>query len=730
LSGVVNETRWLEGVVKEVVYSSSDTGYAVLRVQTGQELVVVVGSLAGLVARTEKGAGYLAFEGRFVKHQTHGEQFRAVGYVEATPTTLAGLQGFLASCGAKGVGVVTASRVCKHFGESLLHVLENESHRLSEVTGVGQSKAEALSQAWRRGAEGRALTLQLRGLGLSAAHIEAIKSRFGEQALDVVARTPYALIHAVRGLGFRTVDTMALKQGIKRDDPSRCLAAIAYTLEVSERSGHCFLPLSDLEESVHRLSVPTGAIEGLLVDVEKEGILLVETAPDQTKRVFLRSMYIVVKELASLIVSIATAGCAAPVDPRDVKLASRWAGVSLTSEQESAVKVGLAGGISVITGGPGTGKTTLVRVLVRAALERGAHYSLASPTGRAAKRLNEATGAEAKTLHRLLEYNPAEGRFLRDASNPLEGDGLVVDEASMVDVHLALALLIAIPQDRPFSIVFVGDAQQLPSVGPGTFLADIISSGLVPVIALQTIHRQAHGSGILIAAADILAGAVPQSGERSGTDDLFMVARTDADAARSTLLEIVVNRLPGLGFDVKRDVVVLAPTRRGPLGVNLLNEALQEKINPDGAPIRVTKGRLRLNDRVMCTKNRYDLEVFNGEMGWVVRDTAGHLEVDFDGRLVLWPLAELQGLDLAYAVTIHKSQGSEYPAVVLALHKSHGVMLQRELFYTAITRASRFAVVIGDPHSWAQASRRSRMSRRYTALAERIQVIQGESASE
>jgi exodeoxyribonuclease V alpha subunit len=300
----------------------------------------------------------------------------------------------------------------------------------------------------------------------------------------------------------------------------------------------------------------------------------------------------------------------------------------------------------------------------------------------------------------------------------------------MVDVHLALALLIAIPQDRPFSIVFVGDAQQLPSVGPGTFLADIISSGLVPVIALQTIHRQAHGSGILIAAADILAGAVPQSGERSGTDDLFMVARTDADAARSTLLEIVVNRLPGLGFDVKRDVVVLAPTRRGPLGVNLLNEALQEKINPDGAPIRVTKGRLRLNDRVMCTKNRYDLEVFNGEMGWVVRDTAGHLEVDFDGRLVLWPLAELQGLDLAYAVTIHKSQGSEYPAVVLALHKSHGVMLQRELFYTAITRASRFAVVIGDPHSWAQASRRSRMSRRYTALAERIQVIQGESASE
>ncbi|MEM6931896.1 MAG: AAA family ATPase, partial [Myxococcota bacterium] len=370
---------------------------------------------------------------------------------------------------------------------------------------------------------------------------------------------------------------------------------------------------------------------------------------------------------------------------------------------------------------PGTGKTTLLKVLLRAFAERGQQVKLASPTGRAARRLEEATGLPASTLHRMLEFNPGEGGFQRTVTHPLETDVVVVDEASMVDLELMGALLEACPVDRQgFALVLVGDADQLPSVGPGQILRDVVRAGSVPIARLTTVHRQAQDSGILDAAQRIHRGEVPVSGEVSGHDDVFCIARDDAQRARDTIVRVVSERLPAKGFEALRDIQVLAPTRRGPLGTEELNRVLQATLNPGSEGLKRGDRQYRVGDRVLCTKNRYDVEVFNGDVG-VIRDLhRGALEIDFEGRIVKWEREDLNMLDLAYAMTVHKSQGSEYPAVVLALHQSHGIMLKRNLFYTAVTRAKQFLCVVGSPRAWSRAVRTQHENERYTALAQRL----------
>ena len=704
---------WLEGRLDRVLWASAVTGWAVLRVvDASGDGVVAVGPLAPL-AEAEAGS-FVALEGRFEEHPHHGRQFRCAGWLQGTPRTLNGLRLWLASAGVKGVGDALAARVIDAFGEHTPSVLTHSPERLREVPGIGAARAQAIRAAWQADQEGRALWVTLRGLGLTPRVIERVRQRWGEGAAAAVAADPYRLAEEITGVGFRTADALARQQGIGPDDPRRVRAAIRHVVDLAIDDGHCALSLPALDERLTTLGVPLDGRDAALADAEAAGRVVVRAG-----QVWSPALWLAEQQLAEEIARRAVAP-PAPVDDALLDAAERWAEVDLDPAQRDAVRSALAGGFSVITGGPGTGKTTLIRVLLQAAAAQGRTLRLASPTGRAARRLEEATGQPASTIHRLLEFDPVRGAFQRNATHPIDGDGLVVDEASMVDLPLAAALLDALPPEPDFPVLWVGDVDQLPSVGPGQVLQDVIRSGGVRVARLDTVHRQGTDSGIVAGAMAILAGRVPPSGGPS--QDLFTLARDDADAAREAIGQIVAERLPARGFRPE-GVQVLAPTRKGPLGTIALNEYLQQRLNPDGAEVARGGRVFRVGDRVLCTKNRYDLEVFNGDVGVVAAVSGTGVAVRFDGRELLWSFDDLALLDLAYAITVHKSQGSEYPAVVLALHPSHTVLLKRNLFYTAITRARRFACVVGSPAAWARAAREGDRDQRTTGLVERLQAL-------
>ncbi len=713
--------EWIDGTLTRVLYHSDRTGYGVVMVRTAFHTdLVAVGNLASLADKPE--GAFLSMEGRFENHPTHGRQFRVVGLLDESPHTLAGMKLWLSSAGIKGVGRAFAERLVETFGQELPSVIRTSPERLTDVEGIGPSRAQAICEAWSQQDDGRALTILLRGLGLSQRLADRIRDRYGDDAARVVQTQPFDLAEAIGGIGFRIADQLARRQGLPADDPARVRAAVGYALDqAADQRGHCFVPRSELREAVAQLDVPVHALDRAIDDAEGAGKAVVEG-----ERVWHADLYAAELEVVHELAQLRPAPTAP--DPDWVAQAERYVDVALDPSQREAVLMGLRGGFVVVTGGPGTGKTTLLRVLLRAFEERGAGVKLASPTGRAARRLSEAAGMPASTLHRLLEYHPGEGGFLRSPTNPLEADVVVVDEASMVDLPLFAALLRACPtQQEGFCLVLVGDADQLPSVGPGQVLRDVVASGACPVARLSTVHRQAADSGILTAAQAIHCGEVPVSGERSGTRDVFLLDRPDPEATAQTLERVVSERLAALGFAPLEEVQVLTPTRRGPLGTAELNQRLQQRLNPDQPALQRGDREYRLGDRVLCVRNRYDVEVFNGDVG-IIREVGRRgLEVDFDGRVVQWAREDLAMLDLAYAITVHKSQGSEYPAVVLALHPSHGLMLRRNLFYTAVTRARRFLCVVGASRAWHRAVRTTGGDERHTGLAERLAGLTGQS---
>ena len=708
----------LEGELLGFRFVKDDGSWAVARVRgtDGREVVAV-----GPLGHVQPGQ-HVTLAGSWQEKALFGRQFKVRQVMVADPRTLRGLELYLSDGGVRGLGPTFARRVVERFGNDTLRIIDDEPERLLEVPGIGRKRLDSIIDAWERDRAHREIHALLRGFGVGQALSNRIVERFGSKAQAVVMRDPYRLAAEIRGVGFRTADAIAREVGISPDDPARADAATVHLLRTAESDGHSFLPHDRLLEQGASLAVPGTAMAAAIQRLAGTGLVVTHrSSVAGADPVFSAELDLAEELVCERLLHLLRL---ARLPAADTSPDEQALGIELHPQQRQAVTTALQHGVCVITGGPGTGKTTIVKVLLRCARRRGHQWLLAAPTGRASRRLAEATGTEAKTLHRLLEFNPRTGEFARCAERPLEAEGVLVDEASMVDLRLMHALLDALPDGC--RLVLVGDADQLPSVGAGRVLGDLIDSGAVPVATLTEVYRQAAGSGIVRNAWRVHQGQMPISAEAdpeaSSQRDFFVVRRPMADSAVSTLLHIVSKRLPDLGFDPRCDIQVLTPMHGGPLGTERLNTVLQQALNPDGTPLSATRP-FRIGDRVMQTRNNYDNDVFNGDVGVVVDVEGGVCTVDFDGQTVSLSGPEIDEITLAYAISVHKSQGSEYPAVVLALHRSHRIMLRRNLIYTAMTRARRFCCIIGDPDAITRAANTHEQRTRYSLLAVRLSAM-------
>jgi exodeoxyribonuclease V alpha subunit len=621
------------------------------------------------------------------------------------------------------VGPVFARRIVTHFGESLAAVLDAAPERLLEVPGLPRRTVRRITVAWQDSSGLRELSVFLRGHGISGARARRIHKVYGRDSLETVRSDPYVLARTISGIGFRTADAVAQKLGIPHNSIQRARAALLYLLERMAEDGHVFAPFSYLSgqfESV--LDMDSGLAQEALSELQQSGELCSEPADDYAA-IYLNRLHQAEVTVADRI-RMLSAGRAMGdgTIARALKAAADASGgVVLTAEQHQALTFVLKSRTSVITGGPGTGKTTLLRWLLAALNSAGLKPTLAAPTGRAARRLADACGREAKTIHRLLEYSPETQSFMRSETLPLRSNYLVIDEASMMDIELASSLLRAMMPNS--SLLLVGDRDQLPSVGPGSVLKDVIASDIAPVAQLREVHRQARQSLIVANAHRINRGEMPET-QNDPNGDFFFFERNAPEDVLATIKQLVHTRLVGrFGIEDSREIQVLTPMNRGPLGTQLLNHVLQEMLNPQGRELRAGDRHFREGDRVIQLRNNYDKLVFNGAIGRVisVEPARGRLGVAFDEGPAEYDASELDELGLGYAISIHKSQGSQYPAVVIPIHQTHYLMLRRNLLYTAVTRAERVCVLVGTRSALAQAVRNEDERRRFSRLAERLQ---------
>jgi exodeoxyribonuclease V alpha subunit len=711
----------LEGTVLRVVFTAPDGSFAVLRLESAgrEEPVSVVGPLADATP-----GEHLKMEGHWERHPTHGEQFRATRAVVEIPRTAEGVGRYLE--GLKGIGPMLAERLVAAFGTDAIEVVEKDPWRAGQVRGVGRRRAERAAKDAAAKRQEREVMVFLQGLGVSLAYAARIRKAYGDEAVARVRENPYRLARDVPGIGFVVADRIAQGMGIGRDSPLRIQAGVVHVLESLSEEGHVFSPTDQLiARAAEALTVDGERAQAALAELAREGGVIVEGHAVYSPRLHRAEV-----DLARRLGALLQADRARP--PPMV------GGERLSEGQRRAIAICGEAGVAVITGGPGTGKTTVVRALVQTWEQAGRTVMLAAPTGRAAKRLAEATGRAAQTVHRLLEWGrPSRdmdgfaraGPFGRGDDNPLAAELLVVDEASMLDVQLARGLVTAV---RPgATLVLVGDVDQLPSVGPGQVLRDVIASGRVPVARLTEVFRQAEGSGIVENAYRILSGHTP-IGSKDPRGDFFVISAEEPERAREMVVRLCRERIPSaFGFDPLRDVQVLAPMHRGAAGTEGLNRALQAALNPNGEAVSLPGaggGMLRVGDKVMQVRNDYERDVFNGDVGVIVGarrddDDDAVVDVDFDGRQVRYESEALGELELAYAVSVHKSQGSEYPAVVVPLVMQHYLLLQRNLLYTAVTRGKKLVVLVGSERAIRQAVAEAEASERHTGLRARLQAL-------
>ncbi|MEV4319450.1 ATP-dependent RecD-like DNA helicase [Actinocrispum sp. NPDC049592] len=721
----------LEAVLERITYANEDTGYTVARVDTGRggDLVTVVGALLG----AQPGES-IRMRGRWGSHPQYGKQFHVDDYTTVLPATIQGIRRYLGSGLIKGIGPVLADKIVTHFGVDALDVIENEPQRLIEVPKLGPKRTKLIADAWEEQKAIKEVMVFLQGVGVSTSLAVRIYKQYNDKAIDVVRTEPYRLASDVWGIGFRTADTIAKAVGIPHDSPQRIKAGLQFTLSESTGDGHCYLPEERLiAEAVKILQVDTGLVIDYLAElIDEEGVVR-EIVPADEPEVaiyllpFHRAEISLAGQLRRLLDGAEDRMSSFQTVDWDRALAwlGKRTGASLAPEQQQAVKLALTSKVAVLTGGPGCGKSFTVRSIVELATAKQARVVLAAPTGRAAKRLSELTGHEASTVHRLLELKPG-GEAAFDRDRPLAADLVVVDEASMVDLLLANKLVKALAPGT--HLLMVGDVDQLPSVGAGEVLRDLLAPDTrIPNVRLTHIFRQAQESGVVTNAHRINAGEQPIT---QGLTDFFLFSVDDTEATGALTVDIVANRIPRkFGIDPRRDVQVLVPTHRGPAGAAALNTLLQEALTPStpNLPERRFGGRVfRVGDKVTQIRNNYDKGengVFNGTMGVVTALDAEeqklYVRTDEDEE-VGYEFSELDELTHAYAVTIHRSQGSEYPCVVIPITTSAWMMLQRNLLYTAVTRAKKLVVLVGSAKAIGQAVRTASTGRRYTALDHRL----------
>ena len=708
----------LSGLVERVTYHNAENGFCVLRVKArGQrDLVAVVGHAAAINA-----GEFISATGWWITDREHGLQFKAASVTTTQPTTLEGIEKYLGSGMIRGIGPVYARALVGAFGDAVFDLIEQEPHRLREVTGIGAKRAARIVAGWADQKAIREIMLFLHAHGVGTSRAVRIFKTYGQDAVALITENPYRLARDIRGIGFRTADQVASRLGIAKEAMIRVRAGLSFGLAEATGQGHCGLPVAELTRSTSEL-IEVGA--GLIGDALRlelgDGELMADTL-DGEACVFLAGLYRSEQAIAERLRLLSRGRPSWPVI--DAVRAIPWVegrtGLALAPSQREALTLAIDAKVLVITGGPGVGKTTLVNSILKVLGAKGVRVELCAPTGRAAKRLGESTGLEARTVHRLLEADPGTGGFKRGKAHPLDCDLLVVDEASMVDVPLMRALLLALPDNA--ALLLVGDVDQLPSVGPGQVLADVIASGAVPVVRLTEVFRQAAQSRIITNAHRINQGQMPELTAPDGSDFYFVEAAEPEDALRK-LLAVVRDRVPvRFGLDPVRDVQVLCPMNRSSLGARALNIELQRVLNPPGDQ-RVERFGWTYGpgDKIMQVTNDYERDVFNGDLGIVtgLDMEEGVLTVSFEGREVEYGFGELDELVLAYATTIHRAQGSEYPVVVIPLMTQHYAMLARNLLYTGVTRGKRLVVLVGQRKALAMAVRNAGGRRRWSKLRE------------
>ncbi|HYO78320.1 MAG TPA: ATP-dependent RecD-like DNA helicase [Thermoanaerobaculia bacterium] len=699
----------LSGVIERVQHYAQATGFCVAHLrESGGALVTLVAVCPPLEPGDE-----IEATGQHVVDRRYGTQFRAERVAPLLPVTPEATKKYLASGRIRGIGPKLASRLIDKFGGDIISVLDESPQKLLGVQGIGEAKLATIRQGWSDKRDVWRLAALLAEHGIGTARAARIQKEFGGDALNIVRQNPYRLAQDISGIGFKVADAIARSVGFDRDSPSRIRAGLHHILGEARSFGHCGLPTAELLEKTSALLGCEQALVARVIEELVQERKVVADAIDGTPLIFARRLHEAETRIAALLATLMSAEAPFRVDEMEALIDEVESDFVLPDEKRAAIRLALTNPVCVITGGPGVGKTTVVNAILQIATKRELDIALAAPTGRAAKRMTQQTSHAAKTLHRLLEWSPEHDGFTRNEDKPLECDFLVVDEASMCDVLLFESLLRSIEPGT--SLLIVGDADQLPSIGPGQVLQDIIDSGAIPVASLKTVYRQGSGSNIITNAHRINSGDVPDLSNAEGSDFFFFGAR-DAESARDLVVDIVATRIPNkFGLDPLRDVQVLAPMRKGPAGVDELNALLQAKLNP----ARPAPGRtFARGDKLMQTVNNYDKEVFNGDVG-IVREISADGEtvlMEFDRALIEYNGRDVDQLKLAYATTVHKAQGSEFPAVVIPLMSGHSIMLQRNLLYTAVTRASKYVILVGEKKAVARAVHNANASRRWTRL--------------